>query len=184
MPVEPDKIDMILGIVKELKAKFLSGAGDVPPTPPPAQTEAEKFLARWALVTPEQFKARYGVDYGKPIPAMPYYIEDEVIFRARSLYNPFPGVPGPKFGMPTTDIWAAINVVANATAATCSQFYECGLDMAPYCYPDTIAYSFYEGLVATQQEYASSFGAAHQPRELAYTTLQEKATPTGGGPGV
>jgi len=184
MPVEPDKIDMILGIVKELKAKFLSGAGDVPPTPPPAQTEAEKFLARWALVTPAEFKARYGVDYGKPIPPLSFYNEDEVIFRARALYNPFPGVPGPTYGMPTTDILAAINVIAHATASNCMTFYECGAEMAPYCYPDTLAYSFYLGLVMTWQQLQSSMMIGHQPKELAYTTLQEKATPTGGGPGV
>lgn len=183
MPTEPDKLDLILGIVKELKAKFLTDGGPVTP-PPPAQTEAQKFLARWALVTPAEFKARYGAEYGQPIPKLSYYIEDEVIFRARSLYNPFPGVPGPKYGMDTKPILDAITVIANATAANCMTFYECGADKAPYCYPDCLAYSFYEGLVATKEEFASSFGAAHQPRELAYTTLEEKATPTGGGPSV
>jgi len=183
MPNEPEKIDLILGIVKELKAKFLGGAGNPPPLPP-AETEAEKFLARWALVTPEQFKSRYGVEYGQPIPVLNYYIEDEVIFRARSLYNPFPGVPGPTFGMPTTDILAAINVIAHATPSNCMTFYECGLEMAPYCYPDTLAYSFYLGLVMTWQQFQTSMMVGHQPKELAYTSLQEKATPQGGQPGV
>jgi len=182
MPTEPEKLDVILALCKQILKNQAGGVTE--PPAPEEQTEAEKFLAKWALVTPEQFKARYSVAYGQPIPALAYYIEEEVIFRARSLYNPFPGVPGPKFGMDTTQITAAINVVANATAANCMTFYECGLDQAPFCYPDTIAYSFYEGLVATTEEFASSFGAAHQPRELAYTTLQEKATPAGGGPGV
>ena len=116
MPTEPEKLDVILALCKQI-LKNQSGAGGEPP-PPAEDSEAEKFLKRWAQVTPTEFAARYGVAYGQPIPALAYYIEEEVIFRARSLYNPFPGVPGPKFGMDTTQILAAINVIANATAAS------------------------------------------------------------------
>ena len=184
MPTEPDKLDLILGLCKDIKASLAGGSGAGVPPPPPPTSEAEKFLARWKLVTADEFKAKYGVDYGQPIPALPFYDEAEVIFRARALYNPFPGVPGPRYGMDTTEIVAAINVIANATSANCTQFYECGADKALYCYPDCIAYSFYEGLVMTWKELQSSFMSGHQPRELAYTTLEEKATPRGGSPSV
>lgn len=180
MPITPDKLDVILGVVLEIRDKIAAA----PPVGAPTESEDEatKFLARWKQVTATEFQSKYGVPLGQPIPAMVVYDEAEAIYRARAGYGTY-GKPGRRWTTPDIPV-AAVNVIAHATPSTATQFYECGGGKALQCFPDTLAYGFWVGLLDTQSEYAASLGAGTQPSAYAGVTLEHLLGPnfSGGSP--
>jgi len=181
MPAEPNPLDVILFKVGELEDRVekleKSSSG-----PPADQSEADRFLDRWAPITLDEFRAKYGIDHGKPIPGMTAYDENEVIYRARAFYST-QGFPTRRSSTPNL-VLEAVEVIAHADAQTAPTKYECGGPKAPFCYPDTLAYAFYVGLVDTQAEYQASLGSGKQPGSLAGVTLESLLKPNfqGGGP--
>lgn len=183
MPITPDKLDIILDVVIEIRNKLAAAPVTAPE---PVDDEVTKFLERWKQVTGAEFQAKYGVPLGQTIPAMVVYDEDEAIYRARAGYATY-GKPGRRYTTPSIPI-AAVDVIAHATPSTATQFYECGGGKALQCFPDTLAYGFWVGLLDTQSEYAASLGAGKQPASLAGVSLQSLlapnfsgGTPSGGG---
>jgi hypothetical protein len=151
MPATPDKLDVIIGLLNDVKAAVLqaSPAPAPAPTPPPAEDETAKFLAKWADPTEAEFQARYGVSLGQPIPQLLAYDEAEVVFRARACYDPRFGTPGKRFSDQAA-VRAAVGVIAYATEQTAGKLYETGFGLTDQ---DVAAYVFLVGLVETQDEY-------------------------------
>lgn len=192
MPAEPDKQDIIIALQKQalandelILAALAKGAGTGTGPAAPAEVDpVTEFKARWAVVTPEQFQQRYGVAYGQPIPPLENYDEDEVIFRSRAFYDVWEGKPGYGYGFPPeqiADIVHSIDVIAHANKQTANNFYECGKPLATTCYPDTLAYSFFHGLIKTWKQFTEGFMVGPEPYTVSGLTLEEKAAKPGSG---
>jgi hypothetical protein len=179
MPATTDPIAAVNARLDSLAVRVAKLETAPTPATPPAADSAAAFLARWAPVTPEEFKAKYTVAVGQPIPAMPAYDEAEAIYRARAFYTTA-GLHGGKYSNPQP-AWDAIKVIANATQETATTFYECGRDQALACYPDTLAYAFLMGIVKNQMEFSQGLGVGTQPRDLAGVSLELLLQPNFGG---
>lgn len=179
MPVTPDPVAILTYKVEELEKRVDKLETS---TPPQQASEEEAFLEKWKAVTPEEFKAKYGIEHGKPIPAMPKFDETEAIYRARAFYST-QGFPGRRITRPNV-VYDAITIIAHATFETASSYYECGDGKALVCIPDTLAYGWYTGVFDTQLEYQQSLGAGTQPLVWAGKTIENVTEPnfTGGAP--
>lgn len=178
MTVTTDPLAALIARLDSLDAR-VKKLETTTPAPPPPQDDAQKFLERWAPVTPEQFIAKYGVEWGQQIPPMVAYDEAEVIYRARAFYGAT-GYRGGRWSHPQP-AWDAISVIAHSTNETATTLYECGRDLALSCYPDALAAAFLYGTVKTQQEFQQGLGTGTQPRDLAGVDLQHLTAGSFGG---
>lgn len=126
----PDPVSKLAARVDSIEARLKA----LESAPQPASWESD-FKAKWAPVSAADFKARYGVDYGKPIPPMGAYDEAEVVFRARSGYL----TQGFKYSDGAAAAQNSIAVIAGATAETAPNLWETGFGL---CDPDVAAWGF------------------------------------------
>jgi hypothetical protein len=184
MATTPDPTETLTTLLIDANAKLdklVAALSTTTPTPAPAPAPASAFAEKWKPVTPDEFRERFGVEYGQPIPPMTAYDEELFTFYARSYYNPATGKPGLHFTR-AAEVQDAIQKIANATEATYRSLYEQGAGVDP----DVAAAGFYTGTFLFQSEYQSSFGAGVSPKRFAGYNLEkfwdhEFNTARGGG---